>query len=110
VPAGPPDVHMRIAKETDLTSAMAVVDSSRMSCAFCASTPEQPATRPVAETRSASASKRRMPQESALGAIRRIPERGESGRDELCVHGLEPRLGILKRAHDRRIELAAALA
>jgi hypothetical protein len=51
---------MRMAKETDLTSAIAVVDWSRMPCAFCASTPEQPVTTPAAETTSASASKRRI--------------------------------------------------
>src|SRR6188508_2295812 len=106
VPAGPPEVHMRIANETDLTSAIAVVDSSRMPWAFCAPTPEQPVRAPVAEITSASASKRRMPHKSALRDPLRIPERGDSGHAELCVHGVEPRLGVLERAHDGRIELA----
>jgi hypothetical protein len=74
VPAGPPDVHMRIANETDLTSAIAVVDWSRIVCAFRASTPEQPETAAAAEAMRKRASKRPMSMNRSARRLERYPK------------------------------------
>src|SRR4026207_1290010 len=91
VPVGPPDVHMRIANETDLTSAIAVVDWSMIVCAFSASPPEQPETAAAAEATRTRASKRRMSHESVPPAPRAIPEGASQAYEEKAAPGFLPR-------------------